>query len=710
MQVRERSGVAKVTRVPETDANGGRDGRQAVPETDDPTTRALLKALARSGQPSRVRGWIHAALWGEEALDALLKGEHVPEPVIEGHGGDPSHAHVRRAYLTGIRVQGFRGIGRPAELTFPAGPGLTVIVGRNGSGKSSFAEAAEAALTGRNPRWDAMPTGWRDGWRNLHYDERTEASVDIHIAGDGGPTRISRRWVGESVRSARGEVVHPNGEVSPLRTLDWGENLVRYRPFLSYDELGRTVTGRAAELYDTLTALLGLTGLAEAERRLAKVCDGLVRRRDRPSRRLRPLMDALGASNDPRAAQAVHVLSSPNMDLEFLRRIAADDGPSDPAQHVVLRRLRRLAVPERVLIGDVVNELRGAAMELAMAAGSKGDHAHGVIRLLEQALEHHKRHPTETTCPTCSTTGVLGPDWVRRANAHLRALRPQAATASAAYERAETARDQARFLLSPMPSWLPPESELGQVWALWESGADIEDLAELAEHVETVGRRLRAAAISARRDAAERLEDPTNGWAELAEGLSEWLDDAQGAIEASETLSVVESALEWLTEYARSVRAERLGPVASQAEQVWFRLRQERHIDLQGMRLIGRGARRRVEVDVAVDGVEDQTSAPGLLSQGEFQALALSICLPRTLVNGNPFGFLLLDDPVQAMDTETVEGLASVLAEVGRHRQLIVFTHDTRLSDALRRLGLPADIRTINRDAMSNVWLAENEG
>ena len=710
MQVRERSGVAKVTRVPETDANGGRDGRQAVPETDDPTTRALLKALARSGQPSRVRGWIHAALWGEEALDALLKGEHVPEPVIEGHGGDPSHAHVRRAYLTGIRVQGFRGIGRPAELTFPAGPGLTVIVGRNGSGKSSFAEAAEAALTGRNPRWDAMPTGWRDGWRNLHYDERTEASVDIHIAGDGGPTRISRRWVGESVRSARGEVVHPNGEVSPLRTLDWGENLVRYRPFLSYDELGRTVTGRAAELYDTLTALLGLTGLAEAERRLAKVCDGLVRRRDRPSRRLRPLMDALGASNDPRAAQAVHVLSSPNMDLEFLRRIAADDGPSDPAQHVVLRRLRRLAVPERVLIGDVVNELRGAAMELAMAAGSKGDHAHGVVRLLEQALEHHKRHPTETTCPTCSTTGVLGPDWVRRANAHLRALRPQAATASAAYERAETARDQARFLLSPMPSWLPPESELGQVWALWESGADIEDLAELAEHVETVGRRLRAAAISARRDAAERLEDPTNGWAELAEGLSEWLDDAQGAIEASETLSVVESALEWLTGYARSVRAERLGPVASQAEQVWFRLRQERHIDLQGMRLIGRGARRRVEVDVAVDGVEDQTSAPGLLSQGEFQALALSICLPRTLVNGNPFGFLLLDDPVQAMDTETVEGLASVLAEVGRHRQLIVFTHDTRLSDALRRLGLPADIRTINRDAMSNVWLAENEG
>nr|WP_150238709.1 ATP-binding protein [Nocardiopsis quinghaiensis] len=674
-----------MTRVPETFEGG----------------RALLDALARSGLPREVRSWVTAGLWGEDALAARLKGEQVPEPEPE----TVTTSRIRRAYLTGIRVQGFRGIGRPAELTFGAGPGLTVIVGRNGSGKSSFAEAAEAALTGRNPRWDAMPTGWRDGWRNLHYDERTEASVDIRIAGDAGSTRISRRWTGESVRSARGEVVHPGGEVSSLRTLEWGENLVRYRPFLSYDELGRTVSGRSAELYDTLTSLLGLSGLAEAERRLAKVCDGLVKRRDRPSRELRHLLDALRESDDPRAAQAVRLLTSSYFDMDALRRIAADDGPSDPDLQMVLRRLRRLAVPERVVMSDVVNELRGAAMELAMAAGSKGDRAHGVVRLLEQALEHHQRHPTDTECPTCSAP--LGADWTRRANAQLRALRPQAAVVSAAYERAEAARDQARFLMSPAPGWLPPESELGQVWALWESGADITDLGELAEHIEVVGRKLRAAAVSARRDASERLEDPTGGWAELAGQLSGWLDDAQDAIAARDTLNAAEAALNWLSEQARVLRAERLGPVATQAEQVWYRLRQERHIDLQGMRLTGRGARRRVEVDVAVDGVEDQTSAPGLLSQGEFQALALSICLPRTLVEGNPFGFLVLDDPVQAMDTETVEGLSSVLAEVGRHRQLIVFTHDTRLSDALRRLGLPADIRTINRDAMSNVWVSD---
>ncbi|WP_446725020.1 AAA family ATPase [Nocardiopsis sp. N85] len=692
-----------MTRVPEEIEIGD----HAVAVTgDDPTATVLLDALARSGLPRGTHSWVTAALWGDEALEARAEGREIPDPRPTAPAPPPP-GRVRRAYLTRIRVQGFRGIGRPAELVFPSGPGLTVIVGRNGSGKSSFAEAAEAVLTGRNPRWDAMPTGWRDGWRNLHYDESTEATVDILIAGDEAPTRISRRWNGDSVRSARGEIIRPDGTVTPLRALDWGEDLVRYRPFLSYDELGRTVTGRSAELYDTLTSLLGLTGLADAERRLARFCDTLAKRRDRPSRELPRLLDSLRACDDPRAARAVELLTGPGLDLEALRGLAEDDGPSDPALHVVMRRLRRLSLPERVVMSDVVNELRGAAMELAMAAGSKGDHAHGVVRLLEEAIEHHGRHPTETTCPTCDTPSALGSDWVRRATARLRALRPQAAAASAAYERAEAARDQARFLLAPAPGWLPPDSELGRVWSLWESGATITDLGELAEHIETVGRSLRAAAVSARREAGERLEDPTSGWAEEAERLASWLDDAQDALGARDTLGEAEAALTWLSEQARILREQRLGPVAAQAEQVWFRLRQERHIDLQGMRLIGRGARRRVEVDVTVDGVGDQTSAPGLLSQGEFQALALSICLPRTLVEGNPFGFLVLDDPVQAMDTETVEGLSSVLAEVGRHRQLVVFTHDTRLPDALRRLGLPATIRTINRDAMSNVWVSD---
>ena len=45
---------------------------------------------------------------------------------------------------------------------------LTLVVGRNGSGKSSFAEAAELALTGVTRRWEGRAAVWREGWRNLH--------------------------------------------------------------------------------------------------------------------------------------------------------------------------------------------------------------------------------------------------------------------------------------------------------------------------------------------------------------------------------------------------------------------------------------------------------------------------------------------------------------------------------------------------------------
>ncbi|MCZ7588258.1 MAG: ATP-binding protein [Gaiella sp.] len=57
------------------------------------------------------------------------------------------------AYITTLEVEGFRGIGERACLELVPGPGLTLVIGRNGSGKSSFAEAMEVLLTGDNPRW-----------------------------------------------------------------------------------------------------------------------------------------------------------------------------------------------------------------------------------------------------------------------------------------------------------------------------------------------------------------------------------------------------------------------------------------------------------------------------------------------------------------------------------------------------------------------------
>jgi DNA-binding PucR family transcriptional regulator len=71
------------------------------------------------------------------------------------------------------------------------------------------------------------------------------------------------------------------------------------------------------------------------------------------------------------------------------------------------------------------------------------------------------------------------------------------------------------------------------------------------------------------------------------------------------------------------------------------------------------------------------------MSQGELHSLALSLFFPRATLDESPFRFVVIDDPVQSMDPSKVDGLARVLERAGKQRQVIVFTHDDRLPEAL---------------------------
>ncbi len=124
---------------------------------------------------------VGAAADGPDALQGALEERPVerPEPV------EPVEQAVEPvgAYLGPITVEGFRGVGPLAWLQRQPGPGLTLVVGRNGSGKSSFAEAIEILLTGDNRRWSERSSIWREGWRNLHHPFPTEVSAKLAVEG-----------------------------------------------------------------------------------------------------------------------------------------------------------------------------------------------------------------------------------------------------------------------------------------------------------------------------------------------------------------------------------------------------------------------------------------------------------------------------------------------------------------------------------------------
>ena len=190
-------------------------------------------------------------------------------------------------------------------------------------------------------------------------------------------------------------------------------------------------------------------------------------------------------------------------------------------------------------------------------------------------------------------------------------------------------------------------------------------------------------------------------WRPIAVAIAGWLPDAKAAVHAKEQIIQLKSAEEWWKEASAAVRDERFTPIAERAVAVWNQLRLQSNVNLGGIELEGNAQRRRVALQVTVDG--SPAEALGVMSQGELHSLALSLFLPRATLPESPFRFISIDDPVQSMDPARVEGLARVFADAARTRQVIVFTHDDRLPEAVRRLGIPATVLSVTRRAESIV-------
>ena len=654
--------------------------------------------------------------WGVLVLAGLEGGDRL-EAELVGSAASPRAAAARvsagpvGAFVQTIAVEGFRGIGPAQTLELRPGPGLTLVVGRNGSGKSSFAEALEVLLTGDSLRWRERAAVWREGWRNLHHPAAS-LSATFLVEGERGPCVVSRRWEPEAAFEAADAAAQLHGKPrSDLGSLGWTAALRTHRPFLSYNELGSLLDEGPSKLYDALSSILGLENLVEALGTLQEARRSREKaQKDATDARGR-LLERLRDVDDARARQMAAALEGKEWDLGAVDEVLAGTlSPGTAAAELdVLRWIANLEPPDPARVAAAVAEMRGAAAAVQSALGTAAARSRDAATLLDLALQYHALHG-EGDCPVCGRAGALNGAWSARQRDTVARLREVAREADAVHERAEAARAQWESLAILKGDALSRAAEVGldvgglvEALGTWVEAGSIADLGELAGHVESASGPLRDAVVRLRDSARAELGRKEDAWRPVAVEVAAWLAGAREAVRGASDLKRLKSAEAWLKKAAAGIRDDRFAPIAEKAARIWEHLRQQSHVELGRIQLTGEGTRRRVALDVTVDGVEG--AALGVMSQGELHSLALSLFVPRATLPESPFRFIVIDDPVQSMDPARVDGLARVLESASADRQVVVFTHDDRLPEAVRRLDIAALIIEVTRRDASVVEL-----
>ncbi len=332
--------------------------------------------------------------------------------------------------------------------------------------------------------------------------------------------------------------------------------------------------------------------------------------------------------------------------------------------------------------------------------------------LLDHAIRFHKAHG-DGDCPICGRKDALDKDWHEAKAKEAENLKQVAREASEARVATKARMAEARKLIAIDQDLLKKATAAGleelannvlshATRALPQTAEETPQAATLlADAIEREAGQFVSQLNQLRQATRQALEARQDLWRPYATALNEWLPMARRAKKGAESLPNLKAAEKWMKDAADAIRNERFAPIADKTKSIWDQLKLQSNVSLEKVHLGGAGKARKVELKVTVDGQEG--AALGVMSQGELHSLALSLFVPRATLPESPFRFVVIDDPVQSMDPARVDGLARVLQAASKDRQVVVFTHDDRLPEALRRLGIQATVIEVTRREGSGV-------
>ncbi len=638
---------------------------------------------------------LHALLTAR--LDASDLDTEARAEVLAEAGPPASPAEQEQAtpdvYLRSVTVEGFRGIGPAATLELPAQPGLTLVVGRNGSGKSSFAEGLELLMTARTKRWEGKTLGWTSAWQCLHHDGPTRLAASLVVGGQEAPVELAQSW-------ERGvpytDAADRHGVDALLARHGWASALQSFRPFLAYAELA-AMFDKLTSLHAALSPILGLDDVEATSERLRARRLGLEQQVKALKATTGVLRGSLGAE-DAREVELDALLAARKPDPEAIRAhlLAHPPGASAPGtSSAALRRVAAMDVPSDEALTEAFAALGAARKAESDAAVGDAAGALALADLLTRALAFRDPATLADDCPVCAATARLDDAWAQEAGVRAEALRAEARALTSAATAVRSAEGTWSSLLARLAAGETADvasPSLGEGHPAPEAGPEPDTaLARAAT--------LRATAAKA----AHLLEQEDVAWRRVTEQTTAWLAAAERVATEAHNLQTLKRAETWTKDQGDTLRQERFAPIAAQAIANWNLLKHASSVELHDIAFT---KSKQAIFDVRADG--EEASALGVMSQGELLALSVSVFLPRAGLDESPFRFSVIDDPVQSMDPAKVDGLARVLAGAAATRQVVVFTHDDRLPEAVRRLKLPATVLQVNRRSRSQVAVNES--
>ncbi|MGP5342312.1 AAA family ATPase [Glutamicibacter arilaitensis] len=644
-----------------------------------------------------------------DSWDRLLR---VASDLAGSTVSEGNHGIAEKSWqLEQIVIYNYRGISNndPLRITFDPTPGITVLHGLNGAGKSSVSDAIELGLSGTVQAKIGGTAGKAALWEPTHLARGAEsARVEVTLT-TGNERLVLETVMGhlDNIESHSAKIMVGNAVENVNLDDSWYQALISHQPVFAYAALERRVQ-LSKDLASYFEGLLALGGsftaihdqIAERGKASRESLDRWCTARATAMQSLANI-DAQRGPNAPSVSLAPVPEPSIGSDQsEWLSRsslleegIDSESLPENAKERIiasatqVLRSIRRFERSTKI-----AEQLLAGVLE----------------QLYKESVEHGI---SDDECPVCATPNS---SWLSSLEAAVARNRSIASLRDKVRTDIKVLVDEGHDILGDILKFglLDPEN------------CSIKDKSEFGSKL-----------LDQFNSAVRFGVDAQSSIITAATRLSEWLCSTDAEILIDTAVEHTDAIKQWRLARSNAVQGfvavwNQEGALASEAP-LWAKTSKRvedirKHLRMKRSHALEGRAGERVkdllaDADLQLKKINlwstkasmeliDGNGAPvdlGMLSAGQRNAVLLAPLLAS--VDAGPFGFLILDDPVHAFDELRIDRLSDAISKLAETRRVVVLTHDDRLKENLAARSAHCDTRLVNRSvATGEVQIADS--